>query len=232
MQTDFRLFGPVHLAILAATPLSALLVARWVRRRPQLARRTAKILGILLAVNELIWYAWRLHTEGVRFPEGLPLQLCDLALWMTVVAAVTLKPWSYELAYFAGLGGSTMALITPALWAPTCSYPSIYFFLAHGGVVASVLFLALAGLARPRPGCLRRVFLLLNGYTALVGLFNLTFGTNYMFLCRKPPTASLLDYMGPWPLYIAVGEALALGVFAILYLPFARRPVWPPAGRL
>ncbi len=232
MQTDFRLFGPVHLAILAATPLTASLFARWVRGRPYRAQRFRRMLGVLLAVNELIWYAWRLRTEGVRFPEGLPLQLCDLALWMTVVSALTLKPWSYELAYFAGLGGSSMALVTPALWAPTFSYPSIYFFLAHGGVVATVLFLTLAGLARPRPGCLWRVFLLLNGYTVLVGLFNWSFGTNYMFLCRKPTTASLLDYMGPWPLYIAVGEVVALGVFGVLYLPFALRCASPAAPRL
>lgn len=222
METDFRLFGPLHLGILAATPLSALALARSVRRGLLAAGGVARTLGLLLAANELIWYAWRLRTEGWRFPEGLPLQLCDLALWMTVLSALTLKAWSYELAYFAGLGGSTMALITPALWAPTFSYPTIYFFLAHGGVVATVLFLTLAGLARPRPGCLWRAFVLLNGYTGLVGVFNLIFETNYMFLCRKPATPSLLDYMGPWPVYIAVGEVLAMAVFALLYLPFAR----------
>ncbi|MCS6953962.1 MAG: TIGR02206 family membrane protein [Bryobacterales bacterium] len=223
MQTDFRLFGPLHLAILAATPASALLLARSVRRGRLPAQRVSRTLGLLLAGNELIWYAWRLRTEGWRFPEGLPLQLCDLALWMTVLSALRRSAWSYELAYFAGLGGSTMALITPALWAPTFSYPTIYFFVAHGGVVATVLFLAIAGLARPRPGCWWRAFLLLNGYTTLVGLFNVAFGTNYMFLCRKPPTPSLLDYMGPWPVYIVVGEVFAVAVFALLYLPFAKR---------
>jgi len=41
-----------------------------------------------------------------------------------------------------------------------------------------------------------------------------------------------LDYMGPWPLYIAVGEVVALGVFGVLYLPFTLRPASPAAPRL
>ncbi len=77
------------------------------------------------------------------------------------------------------------------------SYPTIYFFLEHGGVMASLLFLVWAGLARPRPGCVWRTFGLLNVYAALIGLFNLVFHTNYMYLCRKPASASLLNLFKP-----------------------------------
>jgi hypothetical integral membrane protein (TIGR02206 family) len=219
MGTDFVLFGPAHLVILAAIPAVAAVLSRAGRRSVVWLGRIRWSLGLLLLVNELVWYAYKLRREGVRFPEGLPLQLCDLALWMTVVALLTLKPWSRELAYFAGLGGGGMAVLTPDLWAPSWSYPTGYFFLAHGGVIASVLFLAWSGLLELRPGCLWRVFGLLNLYMAAVGGFNAVFGTNYMYLCRKPTAPSLLDYMGPWPVYLAAGECLALAVFALLWLP-------------
>jgi len=221
MRTDFVLFGPTHLAILAAVPVLGALLARLGRTR---VREVRLFLGVFLLVNELVWYGYRYRTEGSRLHEILPLQLCDLALWLTVAALLTLKPWSYEAAYFLGLGGSGMAVLTPDLWAPSWSYPTWYFFLAHGGVMVAVLYLTLAGVLRPRPGCVLRVWGITNVFALAVGTLNALLHTNYMYLCRKPAGASLLDYLGPWPVYLLAGEAVALALFCLLWLPFRRSP--------
>ncbi|HVV47683.1 MAG TPA: TIGR02206 family membrane protein, partial [Bryobacteraceae bacterium] len=117
---------------------------------------------------------------------------------------------------------SLMAVITPDLWAPPLSYPTLYFFIAHGGIITSLLFLVWSGLARPRPGCVWRIFRLVNLYASAIGVFNLIFHTNYMYLCRKPVSASILDYFGPWPVYLAGGELITLVLFWILWAPFLR----------
>jgi hypothetical integral membrane protein (TIGR02206 family) len=218
-NTHFHLFGPVHLLILASVPVVALLLAQASKRSRESARAIRYALGTFLAVNEFVWDAYHLHSGGFRFPAGLPLQLCDATLWVTVLALFTLNPLAFEIAYFGGLGGAGMALLTPDLWAPLASYPTIYFFVAHGLVVACPLMLLWSRQARPRPGAPWRMFVALNAYAVVIGIFNAIFKTNYMYLCNKPASASILDLFGPWPLYLLPGEAAALAIFWLLWLP-------------
>ncbi len=216
------LFSPAHLAIIAAIPLVAAALARAARRRPGAARGIRLALAAALALNELAWYRHALAQGWVDPPNGLPLDLCDVVVWLTVYALVSPRPWALDLAYYLGLAGSGMAVLTPDVGAPLGSYAGAKFFLGHGGVVAAVLFLVWSGVLRPRPGSWWRAFLAVNVYAAFVAAVNAAFGTNYMYLREKPESGTLLDLLGPWPWYVLAAEGVALALLALLYLPFRR----------
>jgi hypothetical integral membrane protein (TIGR02206 family) len=220
---NLPLFGPTHLTIIATVPTVAAALAVSARRRPDTVRPIRYILGAFLLLNELVWYVYQIHHGYLRFPGQLPLQLCDLAVWLAALAALSRSAWSFDLVWYWGLSGAGMAILTPDLWTPFPSYLAIAFFLSHGGVVATVLFLVWSGQARPRPGSVWRAFIALNAVAAAIGIFDAIFQTNYLYLRQKPSSASLLDLFGPWPIYILVAEPLVLLLFWILWLPF-RRP--------
>jgi uncharacterized membrane protein YwaF len=82
----------------------------------------------------------------------------------------------------------------------------------------------------PRPGAVWRTFAASLVYlTAITGI-NFLLGTNFAFVCRKPDTPSLMDAMGPWPLYVLWLIPLGLVLYTVFYFPFwlAHRKGWTP----
>jgi hypothetical integral membrane protein (TIGR02206 family) len=217
------LFGPLHLALLVVIATLGTLLCLLLRKGkiPPTAVRLTLAYG--LAINEFVWWIYRYSHEGFRFPFNLPLQLCDASLWVTIVACATLLPLAVEFSYFAGLAGAGMALLTPDLWSPWPTYPAIYFFVAHGGIVIGAAVLVFGRIAPLRSGAVWRAFAMLLAYAAIVGGFNAMFKTNYMYLCTKPGNASLLDALGPWPMYLLAGAAVGLALFGLLSIPARSR---------
>lgn len=213
------LFGPVHIALVLGIAAAAAVLSYLCRRRKISVRATRFFLGYGLAVNAIVWYVFVYTHEGVRIRANVPLQLSNLVVWTTALACITLIPLLVEFSYFAGMAGAGMAILTPNLWSPWPSYPAIYFFIAHGAVVIAVVVLAFGSVLRWRRGAPWRAFALLIAYAIFVGSFDAIFKANYMFLCQKPRSLSLLSFLGPWPVYIFTAAALALILFWLLWLP-------------
>jgi hypothetical integral membrane protein (TIGR02206 family) len=148
----------------------------------------------------------------------LPLELCDAALVLAVITLVAPRRAAAEVVYFWAGSGTLLAMLTPELpW----SFPRWEFVVFFGLLVLVAALVLVFGLGfRPRPGAPWRVFGITAGWAAFVGVVDIALGTNYMYLRRKPIVATPLDWMGPWPVYIGVGAALALSLFHVLALPF------------
>jgi hypothetical integral membrane protein (TIGR02206 family) len=216
-----------HVAALVATAVAAALLVAGARRwgddwAVPIGRGLAVvILGGFLC--EQLTYALRGQWTA---QVNLPLQLTD-AVTLVSVAALW-RPESallVELLYFWALSASLQAVLTPDL---AQSFPDVLFFsyfATHSGAIAAACMLVFGSRRRPRPGAVWRAYAFTLAFATLAAVGSLITGGNYMFLRRKPAHGSLLDLMGPWPVYIAL--AAALGLMMFLALATVARPISP-----
>lgn len=220
MAANLPLFGAAHWAILGSVAVCAVALTA-IQRRMQPGSRALRVgVGAVLILDTLFYYLHLAEHGSLTFPNQLPLELCDASLFLTIFVLFTLHKLAFELAYYWGLAGATMALLTPNLHEPFPSVGALQFFIAHGLIVASMIYLVWSGQLRPRRRSVWRAILGVNVFALLVGSFDALFHANYMYLRAKPENASLLDVLGPWPWYLVVTEAVALVLFGLLYLPF------------
>lgn len=152
----------------------------------------------------------------------LPLHLSDAATLVAVAALWSARPALVELTWFWGLTGALQATLTPDLGHVFPDVLYLTYFVTHGGVVLAALLLVAGRGIAPRPGAALRAFAATVALAAAAAVGCLATGGNYMFLRRKPPD-SLLDLLGPWPLYIAGAGLVAAAMFALLAAPFRGR---------
>lgn len=222
MASNFHLFGAAHIIILAAVvALGAALAV--VQRRVLREKIWLRIgLGTVLLAGAVGWYAYLEGSGQHIFPWQLPLELCNISVFLIAIVLLTLSKGVFDIAYYWALAGSTMALLTPNLWEHFPSLSTVQFFVAHGLVVSATLYLVWTGQARPRRGSVLRAMIAVNVMALFDGAFDAMFKTDYMYLRFKPQNVSLLNYLGPWPWYVLAAEPVALGLFLLLYLPFWR----------
>lgn len=188
-------------------------------------RHKARWMELTLAVTLLLTYPASVLAHwsagDLNLFNGLPLQLCDVAALAGAVALWKRRPLACELVYFFGLAGTLQGLLTPALQEDFPSPRFIVFFVNHCGIVITAFYVVLGMGFRPRPWAPMRMMAWILSYALIVGGINGLLRTNYGFLCRKPPSTSLLDVLGPWPWYIGCLILLASLFFVVLDLPFA-----------
>ena len=166
-----------------------------------------------MIVYKFVAASFTIHTD-------LPMQFCDWAGIMVVVTLLFRKQLSFELAYFWALSGTTQALLTPNIVVDFPSIEFVYFFLVHSGEWIGVFFMVFALRMTPAKGAIKRAFIASNVYLGVAFILNYATESNYGFLLHKPHSGSMLDYMGPWPLYILSYEAIALLFYCLFYAPF------------
>ena len=205
------------MALLATVAVATLLVAAARRWGDAWAVPAGRVLAVVILggfVCEQLTYALRSEWSA---EVNLPLQLTDAvtlvsvaALWRSESALLV------ELVYFWAFSASLQAVLTPDLGQSLPDLLFFTYFATHSGALAAACLLVFGTRHAPRSNAVWRVYAITVAFAGLAAVGTVLTGGNYMFLRHKPARGSLLDSMGPWPVYILAGALLGLVMFLAL----------------
>jgi hypothetical integral membrane protein (TIGR02206 family) len=218
----FQLFGAGHLIAIFIIILINLTFI-WLRKSKdqKLKDRVRYAIAVLLLISEGSWHIWNIAIGEWTIQTHLPFHLCSVLVWTSLLMLLTKNYHIFEFAYFLGIAGASQAVLTPE--AGIYGFPHYRVFqtlTAHGSIVTAAIFMTVVEGYRPYWSSLRRVFIWGNIYMIIVTGINLLLGSNYLYTLHKPETASLMDFLGPWPFYLLSLELVALTLCLLLYLPW------------
>ena len=155
----------------------------------------------------------------------LPLHLCGLSSLLSGIVLFKQNQLLYELLFFWGIPGAFHSLLTPEFTSGTTGLLYVEYFISHGGIILSAIYLTIILGMRPRQGSWWKVWLYSQILLPIIGGFNWILDANYMYLCEAPIVKNPFIFTTNWPWYLLGIEIIALLHFIIIYIPFGSQKI-------
>lgn len=222
--SPFVLFGNIHIiTMLVILSVSILLPLIYKNKSEAQNSVMTKVIAYTIIAHVVIspYKDLFLLENPYNWREVLPFHMCDLSeifiAWFLLGGPKIL----YKCAFFWGIGGATMAIITPDISYHDLDYA--FFMIGHGMIVLGIMYATIALGNRPYATDILTVSLI----TACILLpityiINLLLGepANFWYLMAKPEGASLMDAFPEPPYHLLVLMPLAIATFFIIYAPY------------
>ena len=172
------------------------------------------VLSAILVTLDISEDIIRLISGHYSIKKDLPLQLCNIGLYVAVVALLKKNQTAFELIFYWGLVGASQAVLTPD---GDLFELRIYFIFGqayHGALILSVLWLMINHNMRMKMKTIIKVVLITNLLVIFISLVNYLLDSNYMFLRVRPNSASPF-LMGDWPIYIIMVQVYSVAIVSM-----------------
>ena len=222
VASEFVAYGPSHLIVLAIFVVGVFVLVALGRRQrdsPSAVHFSRVFACAIVAVTVPLQILQFLPDEW-NLQTSLPLQICDFAWVVAAYALWTHRLLPVTLTYLWGITLTSQGLLTPDLASEFPEPRFLMFWGMHLLIIWASFYLVLGLGIRPDWANYRRTVIITFGWAVSVFVFNVVVGTNYGYLNRKPTRASLLDFLGPWPLYVVFEIAIVATVWAVLVWPW------------
>ena len=220
----FILFGTTHIVtIIAITFVSIFLPLVYKTKTEYQKSIMTKAIAFVIFCHVIIspYKDLYLLDNPYDWREVLPFHMCDLSEIFLIFFLLGGPSILYKCAFFWGIAGATMAIITPDIEFLDLDYA--FFMIGHGMIIIGIMYTTLALNNRPYAKDIVTVSLI----TALI-LLPITYLINYIlgepanfwYLMQKPAGASLMDAFPEPPYHLLVITPLAILMFCLIYIPY------------
>jgi hypothetical integral membrane protein (TIGR02206 family) len=182
-------------------------------------QRLAVFMGVIFLARAILIHPYQIYLGRWTVQSSLPLHMCGISALLSGIVLLWRNQLAYEFLFYWGIPGAFHSLLTPEFTLGTQGLLFPEYFLSHGGIIASALYLTLVLGMRPRKGSWWKIAIWSQLIFPIIGPINWLLDANYMYICEKP-IASNPFVIGEWPWYIFVLEIIGLLHFVVVYIPF------------
>lgn len=183
-------------------------------------RKVLHYLALFVSGFVMVFHLYYIGLGGYNTRTDLPLFLCSFLAIIIPIFTYYRKFWMYEVLLFWIIAGTSQGVLTPDIAEGFPAFDYIRYWVVHLGLLTIIFYATFVLKMRPNFKSVFKSLVALQFYLLVMMGINYLLGSNYCYLNYKPESASVLDYLGEWPYYILIIEAILIPLFLLIYFPF------------
>lgn len=169
----------------------------------------ARGLSVAFILTYVISNTIAIYNGWWNLQDNLPLHLCRISFFISMVVLLTRKQWMYEWVLFLAIPSGIHSMLTPEMTKGISTWFYFDYYFVHAGLILAPLYLTIVMGMKSRADAWWKTILRLQIPVAIILPLNFLLESNYIYLRHKP----LVDnpfLIGEWPIYIVFLELIML----------------------
>ena len=169
----------------------------------------ARGLSVAFILTYIISNTIAIYNGWWNLQDNLPLHLCRISFFISMVVLFTRKQWMYEWVLFLAIPSGIHSMLTPEMTKGISTWFYFDYYFVHAGLILVPLYLTIVMGMKSRADAWWKTILRLQIPVAIILPLNFLLESNYIYLRHKP----LVDnpfLIGEWPIYIVLLELIML----------------------
>ena len=182
-------------------------------------KKISYVIGTILILRVILIHPYQIYLGSWDIQSSLPLHLCGISSIISAIILFKFNQYLYEFLILLGVAGAVHSFLTPEFTTGMQGLLFYDYYISHGGIILSAIYLTYVLGHKPRIGSWLNVFFTSQLLVVFASFFNILLKSNYMYTCEKPIAENPLIF-GEWPYYFLGFELIGFVHIIISYFIF------------